>query len=76
MAKKKSSNTKKSSASCGPAFNLGKPVVFMVAAILTCLCLSLGGFMVGYNVGVRDASVAEEETTEETPVENTTEPTE
>lgn len=71
MAKRKSTNTKKNCAAVGPAFNIGKPVVFMVAAILTCLCLSLGGFMVGYNVGVRNATT--DETTETETTDTTTE---
>lgn len=77
MAKstKKSTNTKKASTSCGPAFNMGKPVVYMVVAIITCLCLSLGGFMIGYNVGARDTlsavEAAESEDAEATDTTNT-----
>lgn len=65
-ATKKNTNVKKNTAACGPAFNIGKPVVYMVAAILTCLCLALGGFMAGYQTGVRQATPPEVTVTETT----------
>lgn len=49
--------TKSTNVKCTPTkhgFNPGKPVVYMVAALLTCICMSLGGFMLGYNVGVKN----------------------
>ncbi len=58
-ATKKNTNVKKNTTACGSAFNIGKPVVYMVAAILTCLCLTLGGFMVGFQVGARQATPPE-----------------
>lgn len=66
MAKATKKTTKSNHVPSGPHFNPGKPVMYMVAAILTCLCLALGGFMVGYNVGVKTASAEETQAMENT----------